>query len=47
MAVGIYSISGFENAENGYVEDLSVGAKDSNHDQWNRIQFIKIGRAHV
>ena len=40
MRINIYSILGFENAENGYIEDLSIGANESNRDQRSRIQFV-------
>lgn len=36
----IYDISGFENAENGFIEDISLEAKSSNRDRWNRIKFV-------
>lgn len=40
VRINIYSILGFENAENGYIEDLSIGANESNRDQRSRIQFV-------
>lgn len=36
----IYDISGFENAENGFIEDISLEANSSNRDRWNRIKFV-------
>ena len=38
--VSIYNIQGFENAENGYVEDMSESAKSANKDRWCRVGFI-------
>jgi hypothetical protein len=38
--VSIYNIEGFENAENGYVEDMSESAKSANKDRWCRVGFI-------
>ena len=38
--VSIYNIEGFENAENGYVEDLSNSAINGNKDRWLRVSNI-------
>lgn len=38
--VSIYNIEGFENAENGHVEDMSESAKSANKDRWCRVGFV-------
>lgn len=38
--VSMYNIEGFENAENGHVEDMSESAKSANKDRWCRVGFI-------
>lgn len=37
--VSIYNIEGFENAENGHVEDMSESARSANKDRWCRVGF--------
>lgn len=37
--VSIYNIQGFENAENGHVEDMSESARSANKDRWCRVGF--------
>lgn len=37
--VSIYNIEGFDNAENGHVEDMSESARSANKDRWCRVGF--------
>ena len=38
--VSIYNIEGFENAENGHVEDMSESARSANKDRWCMVGFV-------